>query len=1030
MKNSQGSSIIQSGVIGSIIVAIFLVLGTFWTGQNASRDTEKAVHTVSLRYLGELSERREQVVASTLQGFVSSMDVAIGLLTKEDLQSVASLQAYQARMKQLYHLEKFAFVDSDGLIYTSRGTRTDIDQYPFNFHTLSSPEVGIKNPESSNKKIIVAVPVDRLPFAGTHLVVCFMEIDMHNMLKNISLVSNISSTTVCNLYTNTGISLTDTVLGGLLSDNNLLRVLEKATFDPGSSLENMRKDFRQRRAGVVTFTFDGIRETMSYVPVHGTSWMLTYLVRESVISDEIRSISQGIVSRSLALSVATVCVLAILFAVMIVQIRRTAKVVLDREVQETENRIKREELEEQLALQKQLLAKEQERIQQDRMITALAADYRGVYYVNLRNDSCICYRWDEAAGHTGNGGEPMSYLETFRAYAMRYVTEAYREGFLAFIDPEAIRAGLSERTVLTYRYIVRRNDQERYEMLRVVQIVEETEETEEARVKDVVGVGFTDIDAETRDDMRKSHALSEALSAAEEANKAKTVFLSNMSHEIRTPMNAIIGLDNLALNDPDLSGKTRDYLKKIGSSAQHLLSLINDILDMSRIESGRMIFHNEEFDFAKLIEQINTIFSAQCQDKGLTYTCNITGSVDSHYIGDSIKIRQVLINILGNAVKFTNTGHVDLLVEKISAFDGKSTLRFTIKDTGIGISKEYLPTLFDAFTQETLDANNKYGSSGLGMAITKNIVDMMNGQISVASEKGVGTTFTVTVTFQDVGDLPSKVSDGLELNPADISVLVVDDDAVACEHAKLELEKIGIASEIAPSGQKAVEMVKLRHARREPYNVIIIDWQMPEMNGVEATRQIRQIIGSESAIIILTAYNWDDVLNEALDAGVDSFVAKPLFSGTVLEELKAVLQKKRVSEQETRTHVDLTGKRVLLAEDILINAEIIIQVLEMRGMETEHAENGQIAVDMFANHPEGYYDVILMDMRMPVMTGLEATVAIRAMERSDAKTIPIIALTANAFDEDVQRSLQAGLNAHLSKPVNPDVLFETLESML
>ena len=410
---------------------------------------------------------------------------------------------------------------------------------------------------------------------------------------------------------------------------------------------------------------------------------------------------------------------------------------------------------------------------------------------------------------------------------------------------------------------------------------------------------------------------------------------------------------------------------------------------------------------------------------------NIKGNLDEFYIGDSVKLRQVLINILGNAVKFTpEGGNVDLIVEKTADFDKKSALKFIIKDTGIGMSKEYLPKIFETFSQEDSGATNKYGSSGLGMAITKSIVEMMNGKIEVESEKGKGTTFTVTVTLM-TSDKSAAVSDDVDIKPHEMNVLVIDDDPIACDHAKLILEKIGIAAEIAHSGKEAIEMVKLRHARREPYNLIIVDWQMPEMNGLEATRQIRAIIGNETAIIILTAYNWDDIIDEAQAAGVDSFIAKPLFSGSLLEEFKKAFRKKNqtAAAQEVKK-TDLKGKKILLAEDMPVNAEIMIMVLQMREIDAEHAENGRIALEMFEKSPENYYSAILMDMRMPEMDGLEATQKIRALDRADAKTVPIIALTANAFDEDVQRSLQAGLNAHLSKPVEPDVLFETLENMI
>ncbi len=541
-------------------------------------------------------------------------------------------------------------------------------------------------------------------------------------------------------------------------------------------------------------------------------------------------------------------------------------------------------------------------------------------------------------------------------------------------------------------------------------------------------VGFRDVDEETREHLAQNKALSDALNAAQQANRAKSAFLSNMSHEIRTPMNAIIGLDNIALSDTEISGRTKDYLEKIGTSAYHLLSIINDILDMSRIESGRMINSSEEFSFSKVMDQVTTIIGGQCHNKGLYFEHDIAEEIGDYYIGDDMKLKQILINILGNAVKFTPAGgKVKLKVREKANYDDNTTLEFTISDTGIGMSEDYLPRIFDAFTQEDSSSTNLYGSTGLGMPITKSLVELMNGTIRVKSKKGEGTTFYVTVTLK-TSNRHDEDEDFELLSPNDINVLVIDDDMVACEHAKLVLGQVGINCDTALSGLQGLEMVKLRHARREPYNLILVDWKMPEMDGIETTKRIRDVIGAESAIIILTSYNWDDVAEDAKKAGVDTFVPKPLLASNVMDEFKEAFKKK--SSKKKSDKVSLKGRRVLLAEDVLINAEIMIMVLSMRDIEVEHVENGQLAVESFEAHDPGYYDAILMDMRMPVMDGLEATRRIRAFDREDAKQIPIIALTANAFDEDVQRSMQAGLNAHLSKPVEPEALYETLEGLI
>jgi len=532
-----------------------------------------------------------------------------------------------------------------------------------------------------------------------------------------------------------------------------------------------------------------------------------------------------------------------------------------------------------------------------------------------------------------------------------------------------------------------------------------------------------------RTQLMRNAQLKAALDTANQANVAKTAFLSSMSHEIRTPMNAIIGLNSIALNEPGISDKTRDHLEKIGASARHLLSLINDILDMSRIESGRMILKNEDFNFGEMLEQINTMIGGQCSEKNLIYECKVVGKVDEFYIGDAMKLKQVLINILGNAVKFTPApGTITFSVENINEFDNRATLRFLIKDTGIGMDEEYLPKIFEVFSQEDSNTTNAYGGTGLGMPITKSIVEMMNGVITVKSQKNIGSEFTVTVTLRTSDRVDQSKWQGIKAQ--DLNVLVIDDDTVACEHAKIVLEELGIAADIAKSGRDAIEMVKLRQARHEPYNLLFIDWKMPDIDGIEVTRQIREIIGNDSAIIFLTAYNWDEVADKATNAGVDRFMAKPLFASHVMEEFIQVMRQKNISFKKSKKLADLAGRKILLAEDMLVNAEIMKELLKMRDMEVEHAENGQIVVDMFEKSPLNYYDAILMDVRMPVVDGLRATRMIRKLNRADAKTIPIIAMTANAFDEDVQRSLQSGMNAHLSKPVEPEHMYQTLQELI
>ena len=653
----------------------------------------------------------------------------------------------------------------------------------------------------------------------------------------------------------------------------------------------------------------------------------------------------------------------------------------------------------------------------------LARDYIDMYYVNADTEEYIQYRKGEMGKALTEVRRGWHFFSDCKAELAEGVHPEDREAFLQSMKRKNLMKALDRKDTYLITYRQKKGNGWIYVNMKISRMGNEEEG------EHFIILGITDVDAEMRDTMAKSEALADALISAEEANKAKTSFLSGMSHEIRTPLNAIIGLDTLALKNEKLDGETRESLEKIGDSAQHLLSIINDILDMSRIESGRVFLHREEFSFDSMMEQINTMVRSQAREKGLTFECRMLNDVDDTYFGDDVKLKEVLLNILSNAIKFTEApGTVTFTVEKISEQEDHSTLRFCVKDTGIGMDKEFLPRIFDAFATADTSLRTKYGSSGLGMAITKRIVEMMSGSISVESEKGVGTEFKVTVTLRNCDH--REQDSAMEIDPRAMYVLVVDDDPIEAEHAKMVLEEVGIRADACTGGEEALRRMEVQHAKKQPYNLVLMDWNMPGMSGPETSEEIRKQYGGESTVVVLTAYNWDDIQEEAEKVGVHNFMAKPLFPENIIESFERIARRSNMAIFKEKERAKLAGRRVLLAEDVEINAEILTDILELENIKADHAENGKVAVEMFEKSTAGIYAAILMDVRMPVMDGLEAAKTIRAMKRPDAKRIPIIALTANAFDEDVQQSMQVGMNAHISKPVESEQLLRILGELI
>ena len=548
----------------------------------------------------------------------------------------------------------------------------------------------------------------------------------------------------------------------------------------------------------------------------------------------------------------------------------------------------------------------------------------------------------------------------------------------------------------------------------------EAEEKESARLE---------LEERNRELAESKKALSDALAAAENANRAKTAFLNNMSHDIRTPMNAIVGFTALAASHIDNKAQVQDYLGKITVSSQHLLSLINDVLDMSRIESGKLTIEESDTHLPDVIHDLRTIIQASIAAKQLELFIDTQAVVHEDIVTDKLHLNQILLNILSNAIKFTpNNGTISFrVIEKPSASPDLAVFEFRIKDNGIGMSEEFQKTIFEAFTREKNSTVSGIQGTGLGMAITKNIVDMMGGTISVHSQEQKGSEFIV--------ELPCRISgSAVKHEPLPelegLRVLVADDDTNTCLSVCAMLREIGMRPDWTNYGKEAVIRARDAMENADEFKAYIIDWMMPDLNGIETVRRIRKVTGEGTPIIILTAYDWADIEQEAREVGVTAFCSKPLF----MSELRSVLSQPFRASGETETAKeqgpDFTGKRILLAEDNEMNQMIAATILGEAGFVVDIAKDGVEAVEKMIDAPAGYYDIILMDVQMPRMDGYEAARQIRALKDPEKAGIPIVAVTANAFEEDRKTAIDSGMNGHLAKPYDIPAIMETLERLI
>lgn len=676
----------------------------------------------------------------------------------------------------------------------------------------------------------------------------------------------------------------------------------------------------------------------------------------------------------------------------------------------------------------QKLRQEQERQEDERrqmeLIHALSIEYNLVCYFDL----------DTGAGRLLRLGEcKKNILQSIFCgeFSLEDCMERYIEAGVYIEDQEALRQVVSrenlekellEKDMCQLNYRTTCCGETRYFQIKVVRAGEWN------GVRGIV-LGICSVDEETRSEMKKKALLEDALSQANRANKAKTTFLSNMSHDIRTPMNAIIGFTTLAMTHIERREQVEEYLKKIMTSSNHLLSLINDVLDMSRIESGKIHLDEQPCGLPDILHGLRNIIQADIHSKQLDLYMDAVNIQNEDICCDSLRLNQVLLNLLNNAIKYTGAGGMVSLkvIEKSGAPAGFANYEFHIKDTGIGMSEEFVSHIFEPFERERNSTVSGIQGTGLGMAITKNIVDMMNGTIEVKSKQGVGTECIVYLTLRlhSAKREPQTIPELKGLR-----ALVVDDDFNSCDSVSYMLQQIGLRAEWTLSGKEAVLRTRQSIMRDDQYFVYIIDWLLPDMNGVEVARRIRQETGKDVPIIVLTAYDWSDIEEEARDAGVTAFCSKPLFLSELYGCLNSIVHTDKTSKKISETKESLYTGRILLIEDNVLNQEIATAILEEAGFSVDVAENGRIAVEKLSNSEPGYYQLVLMDIQMPEMNGYEAAKAIRSLDDKKLASIPMFAMTANAFEEDKQEALRCGMNGHIAKPIDIQILIETLDEVL
>ncbi|MGN0481598.1 MAG: response regulator [Lachnospiraceae bacterium] len=961
----------------TVFVVIALFAGIIAVSTQYYNFVSQTIYAESTAHLMEIYHQANQSFHNLVGRNWSTMHTWIPYL--RDIKDEKLIEDFISKAEAEAGFTDFYFISHDGSYRTISGETGYLDLKENLFELiLDGKDVVVNSVVPGQPQIMVfAVPIDKGTYEGFDYEAIAISFNNSDLLETLKISAFEGQSNIYVIHSDGRVILNNTTQQQR-NIYNFLDTMKRYSDISSDELLVLQENFLKERSGATVFSIDGTEYYLTYEPTNFEDWIVLGIVPTSIVNASMNKLQ----SSTLALVTGIMIMLALVLLAFVIR----------------KNRLK-------------LKKKDTEILYRDELFSILSSNINDIFLMLDAENFRVDYI-------SPNVEKLVGIPESELYENIHRIDNLVKDGGTVRVLNQLSAMSAGEQREWDREYIHQKNGETRW--FHVIVLCSNIQDRKK----------YIMVMSDRTRDKKINQSLEDAVNAAQSANQAKSTFLSNMSHDIRTPMNAIIGFATLAAANVENTEKIKDYISKILSSGNHLLSLINDVLDMSRIESGKLHLEEQEANLSCIFHDIKTIITGQIHAKQLELYMDVLDVTDEDVLCDKTRLQQVLLNLLSNAIKFTPPGGtVSVRVLQLNnAPEGKGLYEIRVKDTGIGMSQEFAEKIFEPFERERTSTVSKIQGTGLGMAISKNIIDMMGGTIQVITEQGRGTEFIVRLALQLQSERRSvekiKELEGLK-------ALVVDDDFNICDSVTKMLVQVGMRSEWTMFGKEAVLRAKQSLEINDAFQAYIIDWRLPDMNGIEVTRQIRSL-GDDTPIIILTAYDWNDIEEEARAAGVTAFCSKPMFMSELRESLLVALGQRQAKTEDVMGDAtdNFTDKHLLLVEDNELNREIAMEIFCNYGFHIDTAENGREALDKVANSQTGDYDVILMDIQMPVMDGYEATQRIRALDNPELSNIPILAMTANAFDEDRRKAKECGMNGFISKPIKMDEVIQSIQELL